>query len=121
MRKAVDKWCYIILACICIFAMVFLAWNGSIRHEKTAVLLEEEAAAASSGDTKELLLVDLNTADAETLELLPGIGPTIAARIVEYRNKNGGFDTADELMEVSGIGEKTYEKVKDMITVGGST
>ena len=61
--------------------------------------------------------VNINTATAEELEKLDGIGPAIAKRIVEYRNTNGKFLSIDEVKNVSGIGEKTFAKFKDDICV----
>lgn len=63
-------------------------------------------------------VIDLNKADAEQLQTLPTIGPAIAKRIIDYRRDNGGFETVEQLKEVRGIGEKTFEKVKDKISVG---
>jgi competence protein ComEA len=62
-------------------------------------------------------LVNLNTATAADLAKLPGIGPAVAARIVEYRQKNGSFKKIEELMNVKGIGEKTFLKLKPLVTV----
>lgn len=64
--------------------------------------------------------VNLNAASTEQLTVLPGIGPKIAARIVEYRQKAGGFKTAQELMNVKGIGEKSFEKLQPYVTTGES-
>jgi comEA protein len=61
--------------------------------------------------------INLNTATAEQLQKLPGVGPKVAARIVEYRQKNGPFKKTEELMNVRGIGEKSFLKLKDQITV----
>ncbi len=61
--------------------------------------------------------VNLNAASADQLEALPGIGPQTAARIVEYRQKHGGFKKIEELMNVKGIGEKSFLKIKPLITV----
>lgn len=63
--------------------------------------------------------IDINTASAEELETLPGIGETLARAIVDYRERNGPFQTTDELMNVERIGPATYEKLRDLITVGG--
>jgi competence protein ComEA len=62
-------------------------------------------------------LVNLNTASASDLEALPGIGARTAARIVEYRQKNGPFKKVEELMNVRGVGEKNFLKLKPQITV----
>ena len=69
-------------------------------------------AAATTG------VVNINTASAAELEGLPGVGAKTAARIVEYRQKNGPFKKIEELMNVQGIGEKSFLKLKPQITVG---
>ena len=63
-------------------------------------------------------IVNLNTASATDLEALPGIGAKTAARIIEYRQKNGPFKKVEELMNVRGVGEKNFLKLKPQITVG---
>ncbi|MCL1869167.1 MAG: ComEA family DNA-binding protein [Promicromonosporaceae bacterium] len=62
-------------------------------------------------------LVNLNTADAATLDTLPGVGPAIAARIVAWREQNGAFASVDELDEVAGIGPAMLAKLHDLVTV----
>jgi competence protein ComEA len=62
-------------------------------------------------------LLNLNTATAEELETLPGIGPVLAASILDYREQNGPFTTVDELLDVSGIGEARLEDIRDLVTV----
>lgn len=59
--------------------------------------------------------VNINTADAKTLETLPGIGPAYASRIIEYRTKNGAFTSYDELLKIKGIGKKRLEKLLPFI------
>lgn len=61
--------------------------------------------------------VDLNHADAETLQQLPGIGPKRAEAIIEYREQYGIFVTTDEVMNVPGIGPELYEQIKDRVMV----
>lgn len=62
--------------------------------------------------------ININTASVDELsDVLPGVGKVTAERIVEYREINGGFDAIDEIMEVKGIGEKSFEKIKDLICV----
>lgn len=65
----------------------------------------------------ELTLVDINTAGVEELSTLPGIGEGLAGRIVRYREANGAFESVEALTEVSGIGEKKLEELRDYITV----
>jgi competence protein ComEA len=60
--------------------------------------------------------VNLNTADLVVLETLPGIGPTMAQRILDYRQAHGPFESIETVMEVSGIGPATFEKIRDLIT-----
>ncbi len=61
--------------------------------------------------------ININTADASELQKLTGIGPGKAKSIIDYRNKNGPFKSVDDLLNVSGIGEKTLEKIRDEIVV----
>ena len=62
--------------------------------------------------------VNINTAPASELESLPRIGPKVAQRIVDFRTKNGNFKKIEEIMKVQGIGEKVFDQIKDLITVG---
>jgi len=62
-------------------------------------------------------IVNINTASASDLEALPGIGAKTAARIVEYRQKNGPFKKIEEVMNVRGVGEKNFLKLKPQITI----
>ena len=61
--------------------------------------------------------INLNTATIEQLEALPGIGPKTAQLILEYRQKSGGFKKVEELMNIKGIGEKSFLKLKPMLVV----
>ncbi len=79
-----------------------------------AVLAASPAVAAEG-------VVNVNTADAAALALLPGVGPSTAGRIVEYRNENGEFESATDLMLVRGIGERSFERMRPYVVVEGET
>lgn len=63
--------------------------------------------------------LDINQADSQALQALPGIGEVLAGRIIAYRDENGPFSSPDQLMNVEGIGEKRLEAILDYITIGG--
>lgn len=65
--------------------------------------------------------VNINTANVEQLQSLPGIGPVKAQAIVQYRAKNGLFKTLEDLKKVDGIGDKTFEGLKNQVTLTGTT
>lgn len=72
--------------------------------------------ASSIGSQKEAK-ININKADETELQNLPGIGPAKAAAIIEYRNTSGPFKTVEDLKNISGIGDKTFEKLKDLIAI----
>ncbi|MCU1409786.1 MAG: competence protein ComEA [Rhodoglobus sp.] len=84
--------------------------------EQIVVPVVGETPAAVPGTTTGGL-VNLNTADAATLETLPRVGPAMAARIIEWREANGAFTAVDDLLGVTGIGDKTFEGLRDLVTV----
>ena len=83
----------------------------------TLAALTFAGSAVAAGKPAPTGKVNINTASAEQLEALPGIGPKLAERIVEYRQKTGHFKSAEELMNVRGIGEKMFLKLKPLVTV----
>ena len=76
--------------------------------------LESQISSTTSSGSE---LVNINTADETELQKLYRVGPAIAKRIVEYREQNGKFQTVEDIKKVRGIGQKTFEKMKDKITV----
>lgn len=75
---------------------------------------DDQGQAIVANDKKK---ININTASAKELEELPGIGPALAERIVSYRKANGPFKNIEEIKKVSGIGEKKFEAIKDLIVV----
>lgn len=61
--------------------------------------------------------ININKATEKEFETLPGIGPSLASKIIEYRNQNGKFESIEDIKNVNGIGDNKYEKIKDLITV----
>ena len=89
--------------------------------QKIWIPSEEEAGTAASGPANSGIRADgkinINTADSGTLQKIPGVGPVTAEKIIDYRTSRGKFSSIEEIKNVSGIGEKTFEKMKDKITV----
>ena len=86
----------------------------------SAIIPTAEASNSSSNSnpiTSSSELININTAASFELESLPGIGPTTAAKIIDYREENGPFLSIEDIINVSGIGPGTYERIKDLITV----
>lgn len=87
------------------------------------IIFQEIPAAENSAPNKSAKfaqnnsLININTADKDELTKLRGVGPVIADRILEYRQNNGAFENIEDIKKVKGIGPKTFEKMKDSITV----
>ena len=79
-----------------------------------------KAPAVTSAAAPATAVININTASATDLERLPGIGAKTANKIVEYRQKNGPFKKVEELMNVQGIGEKNFLKLRAQISVGSA-
>ena len=77
------------------------------------------APSPAAADTSNVFPLDINLATAEELDLLPDIGAARAKAIVDYREEFGPFTCTEELMNVPGIGEKIFAKIRDLICVGG--
>ena len=79
----------------------------------------KEMATASTTDEKASLIININTASEAELDTLPGIGPSRAKDIISYREEKGGFNSIEDIKNIKGIGEASFEKLKDKITVWG--
>ena len=98
-------------------ALCALIVAGCLCAASTAASAQSKAASGKAAAAP-ASVVNLNTATASQIATLPGIGEKAAERIIEYREKNGGFKKVEELMNVKGIGEKSFLKLKPLVTLG---
>ncbi len=103
------------VACL-VTVMPAPAWAA--QQKPGAPAAQKKAAARSSAKAPVSGTININTASATELQTLPGIGARTAALIVEYRQKNGPFRKIEELMNVRGVGEKSFLKLKSNLAVG---
>jgi len=103
---------FLLLTIVALAAIPAAAQQSSPATGKPAAAAKAAKPSAQSGT-----IVNLNTATQAQLETLPGIGAKAAERILEYRQKNGQFKKIEDLMNVKGIGEKSFLKLKPLLTV----
>jgi competence protein ComEA len=82
-----------------------------------ATLLSAAPSAAPKAAASEARPIDINTADSAAFESVPGIGKSLSQRILAFREKNGAFQSVDDLLKVPGIGEKSIQKLRPYLTV----
>ena len=105
-------WCLLLICCTCIaFAGGFFIG----RNYNQAVVVVSDSPTQASGYGK----ININTADAEQLQTLPGIHEQLAERIILYRQTHGSFATVGDLVQVEGIGAELLQDILDFITTGG--
>ena len=104
------------------FARTLTLTVATLLGTSSIALASEPASGDATTQTSKSLegQVNINTASVAELELLPGIGPAIAQRIVDYR-KEHPFKERNQIMRVKGIGQKTFAKIKDFLSVEGDT
>lgn len=135
-NKGISWLIYCIMAVLCAFSLGWVLGSGGT-HETVTVQVSAQPDDTAADETPETpeetpeeapeetappapteeAPLNLNTATQAELELLPGIGPVLAQAILDYRDAFGGFSAKEQLMEVSGIGEKRYAAVEALITV----
>ena len=98
-------------------ALSLIVFASLIAVQAASVGAQSKTSSRATAKPASTGIVNLNTASAAELEALPGIGAKTAARIVEYRQKNGPFKKIEDLMNVRGVGEKNFLKLKPQLTV----
>lgn len=97
--------------------VIYIPKQGEAIEQLESIGQSVSSPTSTTTSTKQSDKVNINRADESSLTTLPGIGPSKAQAIITYREENGSFQTIDDLKNVSGIGEKTFEKLKDLIDV----
>ena len=101
----------------CLLLGVFIGRNSNKSYIKLQDTQSIQTQPSVTKDPETIGKIDINTATADQLQLLPGIGESLSQRIIDYREEQGDFTTIEELMNVSGIGEKKFANIKDYIMV----
>jgi competence protein ComEA len=107
----------LVITCLLFGLILGLSFGGKSHDE---IRVTNTTRMVSDVPEEITLLVNINTATAQQLSALPGIGEGYARSIIEYRETNGSFETVEELLLVDGIGQTRLEAILDFITVGGA-
>ena len=104
-------------AFLCLLLGVFLGRNSNKTYLQIQDIDSVQTQPSTSRPPEALGKININTATLEQLQLLPGIGESLAQRILDYRAEHGDFKSTEELMNVSGIGEKKFDSIKNFIII----
>lgn len=119
-------WVLILLALVLFILGIFLGrgsllFGGAVlRGEGFGSLLQDISLSRPNADAPTSARLNLNTATAEQLQELPGVGPVLAQNILTLRQKLGGFTSVTQLLQAEGLGEKLYDNIKNLIYIGNS-
>lgn len=122
--KNTALWLLVLICCVCLAFTggLFVGRNfghGDIQLSDIPSSSSSVSSSSSANKDETPLAVNINTATSEQLQALPGIGPTLAQRIIDYRNENGPFADVADLLNVSGIGPGKLQDILEHITTGG--
>ena len=118
-EKGGSTYFFLALVTLAFLAAVLYLTFGANRTEQEGYTVQTERPAQEEEIAPVRVLVNINTASAEELESVSGIGPVLAQAILDYRAEHGDFQTLDELLEVRGIGSAKLDAMRDEITTGG--
>ena len=118
-EKGGSTYFFLALVTLAFLAAVLYLTFGANRTEQEGYTVQTERPAREEEIAPMRVLVNINTATAEELETVTGIGPVLAQAILDYRAEHGDFQTLDELLEVRGIGSAKLDAMRDEITTGG--
>ncbi len=109
----------LIVILVSVMVTAISAHQGISAERELERVMDSTVAAGTGAAVEEAAaeLVDINSADASMLVMLPGIGPKTAGKITAYREANGPFKTVDDLLNISGIGPKKLEKIRMLVTI----
>lgn len=119
MKKPVIPVLITIALILTAFTLGFFLGRNTNADDVQISIIQSSISDTLSSENTAPVLININTANVSELALLPGIGETYAQRIVDFRNKNGPFDSVEQLLKVEGIGTKRLEAFLDCVTVGG--
>ena len=112
-----TEWGLLLLTALFLTLMTALAERADVPGDTGTYTITTRRPAQEAVVPESALPVNVNTATAEELDVLPGIGPALAERIIDYREEHGPYTAAEDLLAVSGIGEKVLDGLRDQIVL----
>src|SRR2546423_15064195 len=116
MERATAATVFRWLVTVLLLSLAYLA-PGCVQRESHQQPIARESNPSAADQTQTIKRININTASADELEKLPGIGKALAARIIEHREKYGSFRTPEHLIIVRGISDKRFRAMRELITV----